>query len=100
MTNVDLPVLVLSKKLAEPPCIQPVDGVSVRSFKGEQDIQTWLDIRASAFADVGDSLRGRSCGAGRSWCREQAAEEKQHLLGKKTVVFLGRQYQGGCCSIR
>lgn len=62
-----MPVLHLSRQLLHPPKVGSVPGVAVRTFAGDNDIDTWLQLRERAFA-------GQKPGV-RSWARADFAAE-------------------------
>jgi len=43
-------ILQLTKRLLEPPCPVALEGVRLRHYQGEVDIEIWLELRRRAFA--------------------------------------------------
>lgn len=50
-------VLHLRRRLLQEPIIPVIDGVSVRTYAGESDIDRWLGLRAKSFAEQSPMVR-------------------------------------------
>lgn len=61
------PIIHLSRRLLQPPSVDHVPGVAVRTFAGKNDIDTWLRLRERAFAGEKPAVR--------SWTRADFVAE-------------------------